>query len=314
MKRVRTRHLDIALYDSGPKGGPVALLLHGWPDDATTWSRIAPRFNAAGFRTIAPMLRGSGGTRFLSPRTPRTGNTGILAMDAIELMDALGVGRFLVAGHDWGSNVAEMLAVGWPDRVPRIAMLSSPSRLGGLAITGFEQAHRYWYHWFQATRRGTEFVTKHPAAFARYMWDIWSPPGWFDEAMFRRVARSFRNPDWVSVMLHSYRSRWGEAPLDRRSRSLEAKVKATRRLAVPLLFLQGAADRVTPPAASETMGSRYSGPFERIVLDGVGHFLPRELPNVVTEHLLRHFRAHDEVPSPAARRPSGALAPRTPTV
>jgi len=197
MKRVCTKHLDVALSESGPKDGPVALLLHGWPDDATTWSRIAPRLNAAGFRTVAPMLRGSGGTRFRSPRTahrqhrhPRRGRHGA------------------VAGHDWGSNVAEMLAVGWPRRVTRIAMLASPSRLGGLRITGFERAHRYWYHWLQATRRGTEFVTRHPIDFARYMGDNRSPAGWFDEATFEAVAKSFRNPDWVPVMLHSYGGGW----------------------------------------------------------------------------------------------------------
>jgi pimeloyl-ACP methyl ester carboxylesterase len=289
MKRVRTRDLDVAVFAAGPADGPVVLLLHGWPDDATTWAPIAPRLNAAGFRTIAPMLRGTGGTRFRSPRVRRSGNTGILALDAIELMDALAVERFVVAGHDWGSNVAEMLAVGWPRRVARIAMMSTPSRLGGLAVTGFEQAHRYWYHWFQATRRGTEFVTRNPVAFARYMWDNWSPPGWFDEPTFKAVARSFRNPDWVPVMLHSYRSRWGEASLDRRSARLEARVKATRRLATPTLFLQGGADRVTTPAASERMAARHSGPFERFVLEGMGHFLPREAPGPVAEHLLRYL-------------------------
>jgi pimeloyl-ACP methyl ester carboxylesterase len=296
MNRVRTKHLDVALFDSGPKGAPVALLLHGWPDDATTWGRVTPRLTAAGFRTIAPMNRGSGGTRFLSPRTPRTGNTGILAVDAIELMDALRVDRFVVAGHDWGANVAEMLAVGWPDRVARIAMLGTPSRLGGLKFTGFEQAHRYWYHWFQATRCGTEAVTQDPKGFARYMWENWSPAGWFDEATFEAVAKSFRNPDWVPVMLHSYRSRWGEAPLGRRSAKLEAKVKATKRLATATLLLQGGADRVTIPAASEKVALKYSGPFERIVLDGVGHFLPREAPDVVAEHLVRHFGAEGRAP------------------
>jgi pimeloyl-ACP methyl ester carboxylesterase len=289
VKRVSTKHLDVALSDDGPVGAPVVLLLHGWPDDATTWHPIAPRLVAAGYRTIAPMLRGTGGTRFRSATAPRTGNTGILAVDAIELMDALGVDRFVVAGHDWGSNVAEMLAVGWPKRVARIAMLSTPSRLGGLKFTGFEMAHRYWYHWLQATRRGTEEVTKNPAGFARYMWDHWSPPGWFDEAAFEAVAKSFRNRDWVPVMLHSYRSRWGEAPLDRRSLKLEAKVAATRRLATPTLFLQGGADRVTTPAASETLAARHSGPFERYVLDGLGHFLPREAPDLVAEHLVRYL-------------------------
>jgi pimeloyl-ACP methyl ester carboxylesterase len=121
------------------------------------------------------------------------------------------------------------------------------------------------------------------------MWENWSPPGWFDEATFKAVARSLRNPDWVGVMLHSYRSRWGEASLDRRSARLEAKVKATRRLATPTLFLQGGADRVTTPAASENMAARHSGPFERVVLDGMGHFLPREAPDQVAAHLIRYF-------------------------
>ena len=289
MKRVRTKHLDVALFDDGPKQAPVALLLHGWPDDATTWSRIAPRLVAAGFRTIAPMLRGAGGTRFLSPRTPRTGNAGILAIDAIELMDALGVERFVAAGHDWGASAVEMLAVGWPDRVARMAMLATATRLGGLVFTGFEQAHRYWYHWLQATRRGTAAVTDDPIGFARYMWESWSPPGWFDDAEFRTVARSFRNPDWVAITLHSYRSRWGEASLDRRSARLEAKVGTTNRLATPTLFVQGGADRVAPPAASEKMAAKYSGPFKRIVVKRVGHFLPREAPDAVAKHLLRHF-------------------------
>lgn len=289
MARIRTRHLDVALFDDGPRNGPVVLLVHGWPDDATAWSGVAPRLNAAGFRTIAPMHRGAGATRFLSPRTRRTGNTGVLSIDMIELMDALNIDRCFVAGHDWGASVAESLAVGWPDRVPRIAMLGSPSRLGGLRITGYEQTHRYWYHWLQTTRLGTEFIERDPIGFARYMWEHWSPTGWFDETTFRTVSRSFRNPDWVPVMLHSYRSRWQEASPDRRSVKLEEKIKATKRIRTPTIFFQGGVDRVTPPSATEKMATKFSRSFERIVLDGVGHFVPREAPDAVAEALLEHF-------------------------
>lgn len=126
MKSVRTTQLSMQVNDRGPKTGPALLLLHGWPDDASTWDAIAPRLNEAGFRTIAPMHRGFAGARFLSTRTPRTGNTGVLAQDAIELMDALSIERFSIAGHDWGSNVAETMAVSWPKRVLAIAMLSTP--------------------------------------------------------------------------------------------------------------------------------------------------------------------------------------------
>lgn len=175
-RSIETPFLEISLLDEGPTDGPVVLLLHGWPDD--TWAGVAGRLNAAGWRTVTPSLRGFGSTRFRSADTPRTGNSGILAHDAIDLMDALGIATFQVAGHDWGSNTAEAMAVGWPDRVTRMAMLSTPSRLGGMPTPPFPQAQRQWYHWFRATRRGAEAVRCDPKGFGRIMWDNWSPSGW----------------------------------------------------------------------------------------------------------------------------------------
>jgi pimeloyl-ACP methyl ester carboxylesterase len=136
MPTVQTSLLEITYRDDGPRDGPVVLLLHGWPDDASAWDAIIPALNDAGFRTIAPTHRGFGETRFLSPDTPRTGNTAMLALDAIEMLDTLGIERFANAGHDWGANMAEMLAVGWPDRVARIAMLSTPPRLAWIPTEG----------------------------------------------------------------------------------------------------------------------------------------------------------------------------------
>lgn len=287
----RTAHLDVAISDSGPRDRSCVLLLHGWPDDSSTWIEVGGRLNEAGFRTVAPMHRGFGGTRFLSHDTPRTGNVAILAMDAIELADAMSIDRFFVAGHDWGSNIAETLALGWPDRVPRIAMMSTPSRLGGLPTPVFAQARRQWYHWFQATKRGEEAVRKDPKGFARIMWETWSPDGWFSDQTFDRIAASFENPDWVDVTLHSYRSRWGEADVDPRSTDLDHLVLTTKTIATPTVFVQGGADGVTPPGGSESMQSKFSGSFERVVLEGVGHFPPREAPEAVAETLIAHFQS-----------------------
>jgi pimeloyl-ACP methyl ester carboxylesterase len=291
MISVQTKLLNVKAIKGGPKRGTPVLLLHGWPDDATTWDRISTQLQDAGLRTIAPMHRGFGGTRFLSGHTRRTGNVGVLCLDAIDLMDALQIDQFFVAGHDWGSNIAETLAVGWPKRVTRIAMLSTPSRLGGLQTPPFDIARSYWYHWFQATKRGAEAVAKNPKAFARIMWDTWSPPGWFEEETFRAVVASFANPDWAAVTNHSYRSRWGEAPIDPRSAKIEAKLKATRRLTTPTMFFHGALDGVTPPRMTETMSEKFVGPFERIVLEGVGHFPTREAPELVGKKLVEHFSA-----------------------
>jgi pimeloyl-ACP methyl ester carboxylesterase len=258
MRTIQTSLLEIAYRDDGPRDGHAVLLLHGWPDDSSTWDAIIPILNDAGLRTIAPTTRGFGETRFLSPDTPRTGNAARLVLDVIEMLDALDIGAFSVAGHDWGANMAEMLAVGWPARVDRIAMLSTPPRLGGLATSPFWHARLQWYHWFQATKRGAQAVRDDRKGFARIMWETWSPQGWFDDATFDRVAASFDNRDWADVTLHSYRSRWDEAEPDPASKWLDDKVKATRTLALPTIYFQGELDGVNPPKASERAPARSS--------------------------------------------------------
>jgi pimeloyl-ACP methyl ester carboxylesterase len=297
MLSVRTRFLKVKVIQGGPKSGIPVLLLHGWPDDATTWDHVSPHLHKAGLGTLAPMQRGFGGMRFLSNHTRRTGNMGVLCLDTIDLMDALEINPFFVAGHDWGSNIAEALALGWPRRVTRIAILSTPSRLGGLQMPPLDMARLYWYQWFQATKRGTKAVAEDPKTFARIMWETWSPPGWFDERNFRTVAASFTNPDWATVTTHLYRSRWGEAGLDRRSLRIEAKIKATRRLQTPTLFIHGVPDGVQPPGMSDNMREKFAGPFGRICLDGVGHFPTREASELLGKKLVEHFWKKLRTPS-----------------
>jgi pimeloyl-ACP methyl ester carboxylesterase len=259
MALIPAADLEVGGEDAGPRQGPVVLLMHGWPDDRSSWSEVASALNASGLRTVTPSLRGFGDTRFAHPSAPRTGNSAMLAIDAIALMDALGVERFAVAGHDWGANAAEALAVGWPERVQRLAMLGSTPRLGGIPTPAFEQAQRDWYHWFMATQRGEQAVRDDRRGFAHIHWINWSPSGWFDEATFERVVRAFDNPDWVDVTLHSYRSRWREAPVDPRSQWLEDRVTATRTLALPSLYFQGEADGVNPPSTCRSVSGHFSG-------------------------------------------------------
>jgi pimeloyl-ACP methyl ester carboxylesterase len=206
-------------------------------------------------------------------------------------MDALGIERFFVAGHDWGSNIAEALAACWPKRVGRIAMLTTPFPARRPKTPPFAIARLYWYHWFQATKREAEAVTKDPKGFARFMWETWSPPGWFHEAIIPEIATSFANPDWTAVTLHSYRSRWGEAASDPRGVRIEAKIKAAKQLKTPTVFFHGALDGVTPPRMTENMAEKFTGTFERIVLGGVGHFPTREAPELVGKKLVEHFSA-----------------------
>ncbi len=281
-----TALLNIAYLEDGNKENPAVLLLHGWPDDATTWEAIIPLLADAGYRVIAPYLRGIGETTFHSANTPRTGNSGIHTLDVIGLMDQLNIDTFSVVGHDWGSNIAESLAVNYPERVKQIAMLSTPPRMGGMVTPPFKHAQLQWYHWFQATKRGAEAVRKDPVGFAHIMWENWSPKGWFTEDLFNKVSQSWLNNDFVDVTLHSYRSRWDEAEPDSQSLSLEEKVKATQSLSLPVLYIQGEVDGVNPPWVSESVYKKFTGPFQRIVLPGVGHFPSREAPGELAKYLL----------------------------
>ncbi|MEV4609421.1 alpha/beta hydrolase [Neorhizobium sp. LMR1-1-1.1] len=285
MPRCDTPDLHITFDETGARDGHPVLLLHGWPDDASTWKDMSVLLQERKLRLIAPYLRGFGGTTFRDQRTLRTANGAVLAMDAIDLLDRLGIDRFSVVGHDWGSNIAEALAIGWPDRVARIALLSSLPRMGGLKTPTFQQAQRYWYHWFMATKRGSEAIAADPHGFARIQWENWGPDGWFDEATFEAVARSFDNPDWVAITLHSYRVRWGEADPEPQSAWLEDRIKETRSLSLPSIYFQGAEDGVNPPELSENLHEKFSGPFDRILLQNVGHFPQREDPETVAREL-----------------------------
>ncbi|KQO80035.1 alpha/beta hydrolase [Rhizobium sp. Leaf262] len=285
MPHVDTDNLRINFIETGAKHGRPVLLLHGWPDDATTWYGVSERLAGHDLRLIAPYLRGYGGSVFRNPDAMRTANGGILAMDAIALMDGLGIDTFSVAGHDWGSNVAEGLAVGWPERVQKMALLSSLPRMGGLRTPTFQQAQRYWYHWLMATKRGAEAIAEDPQGFARIQWENWGPEGWFDETTFNEVSKSFENPDWVAVTLHSYRARWGEADIDPASQWLEDRIRETKSLSLPTIYIQGLEDGVNPPELSERLHEKFSGPFQRIALQNVGHFPQREDPEAVAREL-----------------------------
>lgn len=229
-----TEILEVAFLREGPKNDKVALLLHGWPDDATTWLGVAARLSQAGIRTIAPWLRGFGPTRFLSPSTCRDGRIEALAQDALELMDALKIERFSVVGHDWGARIAYALAAIAPKRLETIAALSlGYAPRGAFSVPPFEQSRAWWYQWFMSVDRGAEAVAKDPKGFARLQWETWSPPDWFDDATFATVAQSFENPDWLAITLSSYRGRWRDEPRDPRYDELHDMIARTDKISIP---------------------------------------------------------------------------------
>jgi pimeloyl-ACP methyl ester carboxylesterase len=285
-----TQLLRIAYKDEGLENGPPVLLLHGWPDDASTFDDTAPALHQAGWRTFTPWLRGFGSTRFLSDQTMRSGEIAAMAQDVLDFADALAIGRFAVVGHDWGARIAYLLASVFPGRITRCAALSLGWQPGEMATPPLEQAKAFWYQWFMATDRGADIVRNHGKAFARFMWDSWSPPGWFTSATFNTVATSFENADWPAVTLHAYRVRWGEADPDPSYTAVVKQQISARSISVPTLMIQGGDDRCVLPSNSAGKEGYFTAFYERQVLEGVGHFPTREAPKPVAEMLVRFLR------------------------
>ena len=234
----------------------------GGPDDSSTWDEIIPVLNQAGLRTITPMARGFGNTRFLSPQAPRTGNTAMLAIDAMETMDALGIARLSIAGHDWGRQYRRSDGGGgWAPRIERIAMLSTPLATGWLedaavlacAATMVSLVSGHGTRRTGRTRRRQGLRSHHVGKPGRHRAGSMTPP-----SSASRPPSPI--PTGVDVTLHSYRSRWDEAEIDPASKWLDDRTKAAKNLALPTLYFQGEADGVNPPRTSERMAEKFTGP------------------------------------------------------
>lgn len=286
-RTIRTPRLEIAYLEWNSGAARSAVLLHGWPDSPAGWRPVAQRLAAEGYRVLCPALRGFGPTRFLDRATPRSGELAALGRDLLDFIDALGLEQPLLAGHDWGARAAANACGLATGAAAQLVLLSIGYGTNDPAqVLPLPQARNYWYHWFMATPRGAAAVREDARGFTRYLWDTWSPAGWYTEEEFAEAAQAFDNPDWAAVVLHSYRHRWGFEPGDPAYAQDGARLTPAPRLAVPTLVLHGGADTCNQPATSEGKSHYFSGGYERRVLDGVGHFPQREAPQAVAAAIL----------------------------
>lgn len=286
-RSVRTPRLEIAFQEYNPSGSRCAVLMHGWPDSPETWKSVAPVLAAAGYRVLVPTLRGFGATRFLDPATPRSGQLSALGRDLLDFIAALGLHQPALIGHDWGARAVANACGLQPGVASHLVMLAVGYGTNDPAqALSYDQASRYWYHWFMHTPKGQKAVREDGVAFARRMWDTWAPEGWYREEDFLEAARSFSQPDWAEVVLHSYTHRWGFAPGDPFYDADEARLHPAPVLSVPTLILHGGADPCNPPVTSAGKEAFFRGRYERIVMPGVGHFPQREAADQVARQLL----------------------------
>jgi pimeloyl-ACP methyl ester carboxylesterase len=278
---VRTAALDCAYLECGPAAGTPVVLVHGFPDDARTWDALAPALAAEGFRTIAPFVRGFGPTRLL-PGAARSGEIAALARDVLELAAALGLPRFHFVGHDWGARAGYALAALAPDRLLTLTTLAvAYGASTAVQAMDVHQLRAYWYQWYFATPRGERALRDERAAFCRDLWCTWSPDWQFAPAEYARTAASFDNPDFVDIVLHSYRARWGFAPGFPAYAADSAELERVPPLGVPTVMLMGKNDGATLPHSAAGADRLFSARYALQVLPDCGHFIAREQPGAV---------------------------------
>lgn len=289
IQNIKTPTLTVAYEEHGPATGDPILLLHGFPYSPRGYDDIAPALAARGYRVIVPFLRGYGPTRFNSPDTLRSGQQAALAQDLLDLMDALALPKAALCGYDWGGRAACIVAALWPERV-RCLVTGDGYNLQNIPGSTQPQApeteHRLWYQYYFHTPRGVEGLTKNRRDLCELLWKLWSPTWAKGPERYPLSAPVFDNPDFVEVVIHSYRHRFMYAPGDPALAWMEEALTRQPSISVPTISLCGADDGVGPAEEIDEDIEHFSGFYERRVLAGVGHNIPEEAPEATLNALL----------------------------
>jgi pimeloyl-ACP methyl ester carboxylesterase len=281
LRHVDAGVLSIAYYEAGPADGPVVMLMHGFPYDIHSFVDVAPMLAAQGCRVIVPYLRGYGPTRFLDPATPRSGEQAAMGADLMALMDALGIKRAVFAGYDWGGRAACVAAALWPDRCMGLVSVNNYLIQDiAKAMVPAKPQHEVplWYQYYFQLERGRAGLAANRREIAKMLWKQWSPNWPFDDACFERTALAHDNPDYVDVVIHSYRHRFGRAEGDPRYAGLQRQLAELPVISAPTITLDGDADGVTPVTDGTATAAKFTGRRVHRVIRRAGHNLPQEEP------------------------------------
>ena len=294
LRHVDAGVLNIACYEEGPATGPVAMLLHGFPYDIHSYVDVAPQLAAQGCRVIVPYLRGYGPTRFRDPATPRSGEQAAIGADLMALMDALGIKRAVFAGYDWGGRAACIGAALWPERCMGLVCVNSyliQDIAKAMVPARPEREVPLWYQYYFQIERGRAGLAANRRGIAKLLWEQWSPNWDFDEACFERTALSHDNPDYVDVVIHSYRHRFGLAEGDPQYADIQRRLAALPAISVPAVTLDGEADGVVPATDGSASAAKFNGRRVHRVIPRAGHNLPQEAPEAFVAAVMELVKA-----------------------
>ena len=289
LRTINAGVLDVAFYEAGPADGAPVFLMHGFPYDIHAYAEVAPLLAAQGCRVIVPYLRGFGPTRFLSDATLRSGEQAALGADMLALMDALAIEKAVLAGYDWGGRAACVVAALWPGRCAGLVSLNSyniQNISAAMTPDTAENERSLWYQYYFHNERGRAGLAADRRAFCRLLWQLWSPTWLWPDATFERSAAAFDNPDFVDVVIHSYRHRFGLVAGDPAFLDIENRLAAQPAIDVPSITFDGVDDGVRPPAATAAHARYFTGPRSHRIVPGAGHNLPQEMPQVFADAVL----------------------------
>jgi pimeloyl-ACP methyl ester carboxylesterase len=280
--RVRANGLTFATLEAGE--GPLVLCLHGFPDHARSFRHQLPALAAAGFRAVAPFMRG-----YAPSEVPPDGpyQSAALAQDAVALIRALGHDRAALFGHDWGAVAAYGAAVLAPERVTRLVTAAVPhgAAFPAALLTNYEQQRRSWYMFFFQTPFADAAVPFGDFRFLERLWQDWSP-GWaYPPEEMAALKDTFRQPGVLAAALAYYRETLNPA----NQRPVLAEVQgriAVSPVVVRTLYLHGARDGCVGAELLDGMEQLFPQGLETVIVPEAGHFVHQERPEVVNPKLV----------------------------
>jgi pimeloyl-ACP methyl ester carboxylesterase len=280
--KVRANGLTFATLEAGE--GPLVLCLHGFPDHARSFRHQLPALAAAGFRAVAPFMRG-----YAPSDVPADGpyQSAALAEDAVALIEALGYGRAVVFGHDWGAAAAYGAAVLAPERVVRLVTVAVPhgAAFPAALMTNYEQQRRSWYMFFFQTPFADGAVPFDDFRFIEKLWRDWSP-GWECPAdEMAALKDTFRRPGVLGAALGYYRATLNPANQLPALAEVQLRISMSP-VSVRTLYFHGARDGCVGSELIEGMEQLFPQGLETVVVPDAGHFLHQERPEIVNAKLL----------------------------